>query len=292
MSDIRSLIIAFLLLSISTSIAGQHKVFDVHAHGSQDIGPQLNDLTHAGVYKVAVSSSWGLQQQYTSRDELQIVHGLMVPCPNGKVPYSQQPCFADGSEYPKLSWVEDQIKAGKIDFIGEVLSQYYGISSSDSMLMPYYALARKYNIPVGIHTGSAGPDHGSPNFKEEMGNPMLMEKLLSELPGMRVWIMHAGTPYHREAIEIMKRFPNVYTDISAINNPKIIPPEMFGRIVRAFIDNGLEDRIMFGSDNGDINEMINSIAKLSFLTEEQKQKIFYLNAERFFKGPIDPTRPR
>lgn len=80
----------------------------------------------------------------------------------------------------------------------------------------------------------------------------------------------------------MKKFPNVYTDISAINNPQIIPPGMFSGIVKLFIDNGLEDRIMFGSDNGDIRIMIESIEQLTFLTEEQKQKLFYRNAERFF----------
>jgi hypothetical protein len=256
----------------------------VHIHGSRDVQAQLKDLSDAGVYKTAISSSWNLQQQYESQDNLKIIRGLMFPCPNGKVPYSLQPCFEDGSEYPSLKWVEEQIKAGKINFLGEVLSQYYGISSSDAALMPYYNLARKYNIPVGIHTGSAGPDHGCPNFKEEMGNPALMEKLLTELPGIRLWIMHAGAPYHREAIAIMKKFPDVYADISAINNPRILPPALFADIIKMFIDNGLEDRLMFGSDNADIHEMINSITKLSFLTEEQKEKIFYLNAERFFSG--------
>ncbi len=260
-------------------------MFDVHAHGSHDIRNQLDVLAGAGVYRAAVSTSWDRQQRYKSRDDLKILRGLMFPCPNGKVPYGLQPCFEDGNEYPSLEWVEDQIKAGHIDFLGEVLSQYYGISSSDTMLMPYYELARRYNIPVGIHTGSAGPDHGCPNFKEEMGNPMLMEKLLTELPGLRVWIMHAGAPYHREAIAIMKRFPGVYTDISAINNPRIISPEMFSDIIKQFVDNGLEDRIMFGSDNGAIHVMISSITQLTFLTEEQKQKIFYLNAERFFNPP-------
>src|SRR5688500_6379429 len=56
----------------------------------------------------------------------------MVPCPNGKVPYSLQKCFEDGKKYPGIRWVEEQIKLGKIDFLGEVLSQYYGISSFDS----------------------------------------------------------------------------------------------------------------------------------------------------------------
>jgi hypothetical protein len=273
---------SLLLLFTSSFCNAQQRIFDVHLHGGKDPGKQLETLATAGAYKVAVSTSWELQQHYKSEDKVEVLRGLMVPCPNGKVPYSLQTCFSDGKEWPSLEWVEQQIKSGKIHFIGEVLSQYHGISSSDSMLLPYYRLAKKYNIPVGIHTGSAGPDHGCPNFKEELGNPLHMEQLLKQIPGLRVWIMHAGAPFHREAIEIMKKFPQVYTDISAINNPSILPQEHFASILKSFIDSGLEDRIMFGSDNGDINVTIKSISQLSFLTEKQKEKIYHLNAETFF----------
>lgn len=283
---ITKLQLAAFLLTFSSSIQcfAQQRIFDVHLHGAKDPQAQLKSLTSAGVYKVAVSSSWDLQQQYRNGDNLQVLQGLMVPCPEGKVPYSLQPCFKDGNEWPSIDWVEKQIKAGNINFIGEVLSQYHGISSSDSMLLPYYRLAKKYNLPVGIHTGSAGPDHGCPNFKQDMGNPSLMETLLKEIPGLRLWIMHAGAPYHREAIDIMKKYPQVYTDISAINNPNILGPEQFAGILKLFIDNGLEDRIMFGSDNGDIETTVKAISEISFLTESQKEKIFYKNAERFFNA--------
>lgn len=261
----------------------QKKVFDVHLHGAKEPRTQLTTLIKAGVYKIAVSSSWDLQQQYKEEDNLKVLRGLMVPCPNGKVPYSLQTCFKDGKEWPPLGWVEEQIRSGKINFIGEVLAQYHGISSSDTMLLPYYRLAAKYNIPVGIHTGSAGPDHGCPNFKQELGDPSLIETSLEQVPGLRVWIMHAGAPYHQQAVNIMTKFPQVYTDLSAINNPAILSQEQFASVVRLFIDSGLEDRIMFGSDNGAIDIMTRSIAELSFLTAQQKEKIFHLNAERFFK---------
>jgi len=39
---------------------------------------------------------------------------------------------------------------------------------------------------------------------------------------------------------------------------------------------------MFGSDGGDIAKMIDQINKLDFLTVEQKEKIFYKNAQTFF----------
>ncbi len=278
------LVCASLLLALSFTGFAQQRIFDVHLHGAKEPQAQLKKLESASVYKVAISSSWDLQQQYKSHGKLRMLRGLMMPCPNGKVPYSLQPCFEDGSEWPPIDWVEEQIKAGNIHFIGEILSQYHGISSSDSMLLPYYRLAKKYNLPVGIHTGSAGPDHGCPNFKQDMGNPALMETLLREVPGLRLWIMHAGAPYHREAIEIMKKYPQVYTDVSAINNPNILGPEHFAGILRLFIDNGLEDRIMFGSDNGDIETTIKAISQISYLTESQKEKIFYKNAERFFNA--------
>jgi hypothetical protein len=135
------------------------RIFDVHLHGDEAPGKQVSNLKANAVKSIAISTSWNNQQQYTEKD-LRVLRGLMVPCPNGKVPYSLQQCFNDGKEWPDINWVELKINDKKIDFIGEVLTQYQGISSSDTLMYPYYALAEKYELPVGIHTGSAGPNHG------------------------------------------------------------------------------------------------------------------------------------
>lgn len=259
------------------------KIFDVHLHGAAAPEKQLNNLNTNGVETIAVSTSWPQQQTYQSTDQLSVLHGLFVPCPNGKVPYSRQQCFEDGKEWPDVNWVEQQIKEKNIDFIGEVLAQYNGISSSDSLMYPYYTLAEKYNLPVGIHTGSAGPDHGCPNFKEEMGNPLLLKEALATFPRLRVWLMHGGGPFVKECIEMMKTYPGLYADISVLNNPSIIPAKDFASIMKAFIDAGLEDRLMFGSDNADIKTCIHSVEQLEFLSSKQKEKIFFLNAKTFFK---------
>jgi hypothetical protein len=274
---------AFLYLSFSFNQKENRKVFDVHIHGSKDLSNQLMELEKAGVYKAAVSTSWNLQNSYRDKSKINLLFGLMFPCPNGKVPYSLQPCYEDGQDWPSLSWVEMQIKEGNIDFFGEVLSQYYGISSSDSMLLPYYALAEKYQLPVGIHTGGAGPDHGSPNFKMELGNPLLLEKIVTRFPRLKVWIMHCGDQYYKETIAFMQRNKQVYADISVISNPEIVTPVQFTGIMKAFVEEGLEDRLMFGTDNGNIQKVIAAIEALHFLSKEQKDKIFYLNAEHFFE---------
>jgi len=279
-------LLALVLMLIVTSCRDRNnivKIFDVHLHGDQAPEKQLSNLSANGVYTIAVSTSWPEQQTYQTSTELSVLHGLFVPCPNGKVPYSLQQCFEDGKEWPDISWVEQQIKEKKIDFIGEVLTQYHGIPSSDSLMHPYYALAEKYNLPVGIHTGTAGPDHGCPNFKEEMGNPSLLKNTLAKFPKLRVWLMHGGAPFIKEFIDMMKTYPGLYADISVLNNPDIVKPGDFSGAMKTFVEEGLEDRLMFGSDNGDIKKTVASVEQLNFLSKGQKEKIFYRNAERFFK---------
>src|SRR5690606_14676086 len=271
-----------LCIALCSFPAISQKVFDVHLHGAENPVTQLENLTAAGVYKMAVSCSWNLQHKYQNTTQFTVLHGLMFPCPEGKVPYSAQFCFENQEDFPDIIWVEKLMKDGTIQFIGEILSQYYGISPSDERLFPYYELAEKYGIPVGIHTGLAGPDHGSPNFKVALGKPLLLEEMLQKFPKLKVWIMHAGAPFLEETIALMKYYPNVYIDISAINNPFIFPKQEFRKIIKTFIDAGFEDKIMFGSDNGDIKMTIENVESLDFLTPQQKEKIFYKNAEMFF----------
>ncbi|WP_026730504.1 amidohydrolase family protein [Flavobacterium denitrificans] len=275
-------IILFLFLLGVFNVYSQ-KVFDTHIHGEKDPSAQMLQLENSGVYKAAISTSWDLQNTYRKKNSIELLYGLMLPCPNGKVPYGDRFCFSDGKEWPDIKWVEEQIKIGKIDFIGEILNQYYGISPSDKLLYPYYELAEKYNLPVGIHSGLAGPNHGCPNFRVSMGSPILMEDLLLKFPKLKVWIMHAGSPFLEDTIGIMSVYQNVYTDISVISNPYIVSYDDFRATMKRLIDAGLENRLMFGSDNGDIKKAIESVDKLDFLSLEQKEKILHKNAEHFFK---------
>lgn len=279
-----SLLPLLLASCASTPLAG---IVDTHLHGAPDPVAQLDTLRASGITMVLVSTSWEDQQRYIDGKPLRVLRGLMFPCPRGKVPYSLQNCHTDGREWPGIEWAEEQVKAGRIDFFGEILTQYHGISPADPRMDPYYSLATRYDLPVGIHTGSAGPDHGSPNFREDLGNPALVREVLVRHPGLRLWIMHAGAPFFDETIALMHEHPGVYTDISVINNPDIVPPQAFAAMMRALVDAGLGDRIMFGSDNADIAVTLGSLDALPFLDASQKQAILHGNAERFFR--IDPN---
>ncbi len=272
---------SLMLISCQQSNKYEGPIFDTHLHHDPEINKQLENLSKHRIIRGAVSSSWDNLDIYRSKKELLI--GLMFPCPNGKVPYSGQNCFSDNSEFPDINWVRQQIVDGKIDFLGEVLNEYYGISPSDSGLFPYYALAQEFKLPIGIHTGLAGPNHLCPNYNPEMGDPVLMKTVLSQFPGLKIWIMHAGAPYLNGTLEILKNYPQVYADISVLANPEIVDIQNFRSYMKSLIDSGFEDRLMFGSDNGDLEKMINAINELDFLTIGQKEKIFFKNAEMFFQ---------
>lgn len=258
------------------------EIFDTHLHFTPDINEQLRVLEKYKVIKGAVSSSWDNQEKYRAKTKTKFLIGLMFPCPNGIVPYSGQKCFSDGSEFPEIDWVRQQIVEKKIDFLGELLNEYHGISPSDSIMFPYYELAQEFRLPVGIHTGLAGPNNLCPNYNPEMGDPALMKDILIKFPGLKIWIMHAGAPYSKGTLEVLSAYPQVYVDISALANPDIFEKKDFHSYLKSLIDSGFENRLMFGSDNGDLEKMIAAVNEIDFLTYEQKEKIFFSNADTFF----------
>jgi uncharacterized protein len=185
-----------------------------------------------------------------------------------------------------------QYTARKITVMGEVLAQYEGLSPSDSAFEPYWDLAEKLDIPVGVHTGLSfpgitqmPPPMGAPNFRVALGNPILLEGMLNRHPKLRVYLMHAGHPFLAETLGVLQVYPEVYLDIAVIN--WIQPREEFHAYLKALVRAGFADRIMFGSDQmvwpDAIGLAIDAIESADFLTEQQKRDIFYNNAARFLK---------
>lgn len=201
---------------------------------------------------------------------------------------------AFGRPGPSADSLRAQYSAGKIAAMGEVLAQYEGLSPSDSAFEPYWDLAEKLDIPVGVHTGMSFPGitQIAPNFRVAFGNPILLEGMLNRHPKLRVYLMHGGHPFLAETIGILQVYPQVYVDIAVID--WIQPREEFYAYLKALVRAGFADRIMFGSDQmmwpDAIGLAIDAIESADFLTKEQKRDIFYNNAARFLKLSPDQIR--
>lgn len=198
--------------------------------------------------------------------------------------------FVDGGLPPegRAAELENRVKNGETRIFAEITPQYRGLSPDDPSLEPYYAMAERLDIPVGIHMGygaPGGPYWVYPKYRASLGNPLLLEDLLVRHPKMRVYVMHAGMPMTDEMIALLFSHPQVYVDISADNWG--VPRKEFHHHLKRLVEAGYTKRIMFGSDQmvwpKTIAVALDAITSADFLSEVQKRDILYNNAARFLR---------
>jgi predicted TIM-barrel fold metal-dependent hydrolase len=102
--------------------------------------------------------------------------------------------------------------------------------------------------------------------------------------------MHAGWPYLEETLALLSMYPQVFTDLAALD--WISPREEFYAYFGALIRAGFGQRVLFGTDQmywpEAIGVAVEAVDAAPFLTPALKRDIFYNNAVRFLKLP-DPA---
>ena len=186
-----------------------------------------------------------------------------------------------------------EFKEGRFAVLGEVTTQYSGLSPDDPSLAPYWALAEELDVPVGIHIGT-GPV-GAPylrfdRYRARLHSPLGLEEVLVRNPGLRVYIMHAAWPMIDDLLAVLWTHPQVYVDLGAID--WALPRAEFHRYLQRIVEAGFGKRVLFGSDQmiwPETMEMaIEAIESATFLTAEQRRDIFFNNGARFFR--LSPER--
>jgi len=181
--------------------------------------------------------------------------------------------------------VRNMMKRGDIKVLGELGTQYLGLTLNSPEYDPFMTLAEEFDMPVINHCGPGLPGGSSGKYKAALGNPLVYEDLLIKHPKLRICLAHAGWPKADEMISLMFNYKNVYVDISYISY--CVPKEEFRNYLKRLVDAGFSKRILFGSDlilwPEVIDLAINSIKSADFLSDQQKQDIFYNNAVRFLK---------
>ena len=177
---------------------------------------------------------------------------------------------------------------GKVDVLGELGLQYYGLEPDAPSLSSYYKVAEENGIPVCLHTGlgpPGGPHSFAPDFRTTLGKPSLFEPVLVKHPNLKAFLAHAGWPYLSETIAMMYIYPELYVDIGVI--AWALPKNAFYSALKELVDAGFGKRIMFGSDQmiwpGAITIAVETVNEAPFLTETERRDIFYNNAARFLE---------
>lgn len=206
--------------------------------------------------------------------------GLIFPC--SKLVEQDEPCdteFFDEAELRKI------YNIGDLKSMGESMFNYYGIPPTDKRLEPYWKIAAEFKIPVGIHAEAGPPPEmidkeNHPNYNPILANPELLKPILEKYPKLRLYLMHYSGRYSGQSLQLMKMYPQIYCDISAVS--LFLPKADWEPNVKKLFDEGLGDRLMFGSDYvGTIRKHIEIIYNLDWLTDDQKRDIYYNNAAKF-----------
>jgi predicted TIM-barrel fold metal-dependent hydrolase len=181
---------------------------------------------------------------------------------------------------------------GRVEVLGEVFSQYSGIEPDDPRFEPYLAVAEELDLPVHVHVGPGPPGApylGFPEYRARLHSPLLLEEPLMRHPRLRLYVGHAGWPMLDDTLALLWTHPRVYLDVGIISYG--IPTAEFHRYLRALVEAGFGNRVMFGSDQmvwpDAIEAAIESIVTAEFLNPEQKRAILYENAARFLRLDSD-----
>lgn len=288
-----------LFISADQKHPAKRKIIDVHFHTryAKDYGPtpppnavtskippyktddevvqlMVSTLKENGVVKAIASGPLARTSDFQKKDNSLIVPSFEYP---DKI----------NNSLPDTASFAQMIREKKFFAFGELALQYEGKLLTDPEFEPYLSICERMEIPVGLHTGLGAPNSPytcCPGFRTKLGNPQLIEEVLIRHPKLKIQLMHMGYPYLEETKAIMYMYPQVYADISVVN--WILPVATFHDYLKSLIDAGFGKKLMYGSDemawDDAIPLSIKNVESASFLSEQQKQDIFYNNAARFY----------
>jgi hypothetical protein len=116
---------------------------------------------------------------------------------------------------------------------------------NDRRHYPLYEELESLGVPALFHTGQTGIGSGLPGgrgIKLRYSDPMLLDDVAADFPGLTIIMAHPSVPWQDSAIAVAQHKANVYIDLSGWS-PKYFPPQL----VRA-TNTLLKRKVLFGSD--------------------------------------------
>jgi predicted TIM-barrel fold metal-dependent hydrolase len=118
-------------------------------------------------------------------------------------------------------------------------------SPDDAAFYPLWEAIEDLGVPALFHTGQNGIGAGLPGgrgIKLRYSNPILLDDVAADFPGLTVILAHPSLPWQGEAISMATHKANVFIDLSGWR-PKYFPSEL----VRA-AGGMLRTKVLFGTD--------------------------------------------
>jgi predicted TIM-barrel fold metal-dependent hydrolase len=120
-----------------------------------------------------------------------------------------------------------------------------GFAPNDPAFYPLWEAIESLGVPALFHSGQTGIGAGMPGgrgIKLRLSDPMLVDDVAADFPGLTVILAHPSVPWAASSISMATHKANVFIDLSGWS-PKYFPPDL----VRA-ASSYLQDKVLFGTD--------------------------------------------
>lgn len=142
-------------------------------------------------------------------------------------------------------------------------------------LRAIYEAAQEVGMPVIVHTGTSM----FPGARNRFAHPLDLDDVCQDFPDLQVVMAHGGRPlWTREAFFLLRRFPNLWLDVSGI------PPGRMGEWFPRLFE--VRDRVLYGSDwpgpgPKELGDNVRAFGEVG-LAKPMRELLFEENALRLF----------
>jgi predicted TIM-barrel fold metal-dependent hydrolase len=117
---------------------------------------------------------------------------------------------------------------------------YQHIDPRDERTIALLEEAVRLDVPVLCHQGTTFVRSAPLAF----ARPFLLDEVAARLPDLRLWIAHLGHPWCEETMAVIRKHPNLYADVSALQTR---PMQLYFALTAAQ-EYRVLDKLLFGSD--------------------------------------------
>jgi predicted TIM-barrel fold metal-dependent hydrolase len=273
---------------------------DVHTHAERNHGEEQDDVTleilgAAGRYfggHPPQPTAQEVADYYRERKMLAVVFNVDDEAGMGRPRLGAEDLLAAAAANPDVlipfgsvdprrgkmavRQAREQIDAGVRGFKFHPNTQAFWPNDRD--FYPLYAVIEKAGLISLFHSGTTGIGAGMPGgggVKLKYSQPMAVDDVAADFPGMNIILAHPSFPWQEEALAIAVHKPNVYIDLSGWS------PKYFPEILVQYINTRLRDKMLFGSDYPLItpDRWLDDFAKLP-IRDEVRPLVLKENAAR------------
>ena len=138
---------------------------------------------------------------------------------------------------------EDELREGhqKLGLRGvKLLPMYANFYPQDKLLDPLWVYATKHNLPVLLHTGTTFVAKAP----IDCTLPRHLDEVACRFPDVKLILAHLGHPYEGETIAVIRKHPNLFSDISAL----FYRPWQLFHSLMLVEEYNVWEKILFGTD--------------------------------------------